>query len=274
MPALKEPRYFAPDLRDLLGDTSALPSTWEQYVALFAPASPGQRTGEASPSYLRSSSAAALIAEARPDARIIAVLREPASFLRSLHLHLLKEGVERESDFAKALSAERITRAGRTVLRYSDHVRYVEQVRRYHAAFPREQVLVLIYEEFRRDNEHTLRTVLRFLDVDDSVVLRPVQANTAVRVRFARLRRLSNQLPAGRWPAARALAGAGRALVPAGPARHAFRTLRDRVMFTAPPPADDAVMAELRGRFKDEVVQLSAYLQRDLVSLWGYDRLE
>ncbi len=42
---------------------------------------------------------------------------------------------------------------------YSEHVRYVEQLRRYHAVFPAEQVLVLIYDDFRADNEATLRRV-------------------------------------------------------------------------------------------------------------------
>jgi hypothetical protein len=274
MPALKEPRWFAPDLRDLLGDVSSLPKTWEEYLALFAPAEPGQRTGEASPSYLRSSVAAELIAQARPDARIIAILREPASFLRSLHLHLLKEGVERESDFAKALAAERIDRGGRSVLRYSDHVRYVEQLRRYHRVFGSEQVLVLIYEDFRRDNERTLRAVLRFLDVDDGVALQPVQANKGVRVRSERMRRASDRLSSEGGLATRALGSVARRVIPPGRTRHAVRTLRDRILFTAPQPADDAVMTQLRGRFSDEVTQLGAYLKRDLVGLWGYDRLD
>ena len=30
-------------------------------------------------------------------------------------------------------------------------------------------------------------------------------------------------------------------------------------------------MQELRGRFKAEVVALGEYLDRDLVSVWGYD---
>ena len=30
-------------------------------------------------------------------------------------------------------------------------------------------------------------------------------------------------------------------------------------------------MQELRERFKGEVVALSEYLERDLVTLWGYD---
>jgi hypothetical protein len=32
-------------------------------------------------------------------------------------------------------------------------------------------------------------------------------------------------------------------------------------------------MLELRRRFKGEVEELSAYLDRDLISLWGYDGL-
>jgi hypothetical protein len=33
-------------------------------------------------------------------------------------------------------------------------------------------------------------------------------------------------------------------------------------------------MNELRRRFKSEVVALSEYLDRDLVALWGYDRVD
>ena len=33
-------------------------------------------------------------------------------------------------------------------------------------------------------------------------------------------------------------------------------------------------MLELRRRYRPEVVALSEYLGRDLVSLWGYDRLD
>src|SRR5437588_778856 len=60
-------------------------------------------------------------------------------------------------------------------LLYSEHVRYVEQLRRYHDVFAREQVLVLIYEDFRRDNEATVRTVLRFLGLDDTLPVELVE---------------------------------------------------------------------------------------------------
>src|SRR5437660_10586592 len=65
MPALKEPRYFASDLREQFEGASSgrLPHTLEEYLALFDDAATGQVKGEASPSYLRSSVAARAIAE-------------------------------------------------------------------------------------------------------------------------------------------------------------------------------------------------------------------
>jgi hypothetical protein len=33
------------------------------------------------------------------------------------------------------------------------------------------------------------------------------------------------------------------------------------------------MIAELRGRYADEVAALSEYLDRDLVAEWGYDRV-
>jgi hypothetical protein len=274
MPALKEPRFFAPDLRALLGSNGALPTSFEDYLALFDGAAPGQRTGEASPSYLRSELAAELIAGARPDARIIAILREPASFVRSLHLHLLREGVETEPDLATAFAHESILREGRRVLRYSDHVRYTEQLRRYHAVFPREQVLVLIYEEFREDNERVVRAVRRFLGVAEDAPLTVVEPNPAVRVRSQRLRRALVRASSGHGPGRWATTALRRALPAQGAGRARLRSLAGRLVYAQPPPGDAQTMHELRRRFKGEVVALSEYLGRDLVGLWGYDAVE
>ena len=275
MPDMKEPRYFAGDLRVLLApEPGAVPETLEEYLALFAAAAPTQRIGEASPSYLRSSEAAAGIAELQPDARIIAIFREPASFLRSLHLHLLQEHVETETDFREAFAGEEITRHGRRVRRYSDHVRYVEQLRRFHAVFPREQVLVLIYEDFRADNASTLRTVLRFLDVDDAQPIEVREANPAVSVRHVRIDRLMRALAAGRGPFASTLRATFKALTSQRLRRTVVHPLRRKLVYGEPPPPDEQFMLELRRRFKPEVVALSEYLGRDLVTLWGYDSVE
>ena len=105
--------------------------------SLFAGAQPEQRVGEATALYLWSRTRRARIAEVQPDARIIAILREPASFLRSLHLQFVQTYVETESDLRKALALEDARREGREIPRYtywpqallySEHVRYVEQL--------------------------------------------------------------------------------------------------------------------------------------------------
>jgi hypothetical protein len=277
MPALKETRFLARELHPGLDGDGIYPSSFEEYVSLFATADPEQRVGEASPSYLRSHAAAARIAELRPDARIIAILREPASFLRSLHLELVKDYMEPEKDMRKAIAAEasRRRQAERFPgLVYGDYVRYVEQLRRYHAVFAPEQVLVLIYDDYFADNEATVGRVLRFLDVEDRVPVRAIEANPAVRVRSLRLDGFVRTLYLGRGPVAGTLKATVKALTPQRLRRDALEGFRRRVVYGRPDAPDEELMLRLRRRYQGEVVALSEYLERDLVTLWGYDRLD
>jgi hypothetical protein len=284
MPELKEPWFFAPELRSPFRDprTSPRPETIEEYRALFASARPDQRAGEASSSYLTSVGAAERIAAVQPAARIIATFREPASFLRSLHFQCVQNHVETETDFRRAIELEPERRQGRRLPRssprpqallYSDHVRYAEQLRRYHSRFPPEQVLVLIYDDFRADNEATLRRVLRFLEVDDAAALETIEAAPTVRVRSRRLHELMRAVSVGRGPVSRTVKASVKTLTPQSLRRGSMRALRRNVVFAEPRPPDEEFMLELRRRYKDEVVALGEYLGRDLVSLWGYDAI-
>jgi hypothetical protein len=284
MPDIKEPWFLAPELRspDRGAGVGRRPETLAQYLALFAPARAEQRAGEASSSYLMSHTAAARIAELAPGARIVAILREPASFLRSLHLQNVQLHVESERDLGSALALEHERRQGRAIppscprpqaLLYSEHVRYVEQLRRYHELFGRERVLVLIYDDFRAENEATVRRVLRLLDVDERAPVATVEANPTVAVRSLRLHRAVQDVSVGNGPAATALKASLKALTSRRLRHAALRAVRRGVVFGAPPPPDARLMAELRRRFAPEVIALSEYLDRDLVSLWGYDGL-
>jgi hypothetical protein len=280
----KEPWYFSPELRFRPPPRKpfAIPETLEHYLSLFEAAGAQQRTGEASTTYLWSQAAAGLIAEVRPDARIIAILREPASFLHSLHLQFVEAYIETESDFRQALALEAARREGRHIARYSywpqmlqyaEHVRYVEQLRRYHAVFPPEQVLVLIYDDFRADNDATVRRVLRFLEVNEAAPIEVNDANPTVSPRSRRLHHLVHAVSVGRGPVSRAAKRGIQALTPRRLRRDALHLLRRRVVYGEPDPPDESVMLELRRRFEPEVVALSEYLDRDLLALWGYDNL-
>ncbi|HTZ65336.1 MAG TPA: sulfotransferase [Solirubrobacteraceae bacterium] len=306
MPA-KEPRFFVMKEIDLSASQSSRPGslspprdspqasdssrapgwrprTLDGYVALFAGARPEQLVGEATPAYLRSALAPGRIAALRPDARIVAILREPASFLRSFHLLAVRGYFETQKDFRKALALEqqrreglRIPRTSRALadqLLYLDHVRYVEQLRRYHAAFGREQVLVLIYEDFRRDNEAAVGTVLRFLGVDHTYAIDTMQTRPSRDLRFHRLHRLVNlrRIALRNMAVVGSLSRTVSALTPT-PLRGGLQSRWRRVAYGEAPPPDEEFMRELRRRLKPEVEALSDYLGRDLVTAWGYDDL-
>jgi Sulfotransferase family len=283
---VKEPRFFAPDRHTRYWRPASSrrrhPRTLEGYLSLFTGAQPDQHIGEASPSYLRSTVAAKNIAAVRPDARIIAILREPASLVRSVHLQAVRNYEETEKDFRKALALEDSRRQGKRIplfsqlpaeLLYADIVRFAEQLRRYHSVFPAESVLVLIYDDLRADNEGTVREVLRFIDVDDTAPVPSVEVDSLRVPRYVHLDQLMRGLSIVRRskpvrPASRALT----ALTP--------RRLRDggalgriwrEVRYVDSPPPDEELMLELRRRFKGEVEAVSEYLGRDLVTLWGYD---
>jgi hypothetical protein len=284
MPDGKEPWYFATELHDRPPPRpEGIPSTLQEYEALFAAAGPEQRAGEASALYLWSHTAAQRIAEVAPQARIVAILREPASFLRSLHLQFVEVYVETETDFRRAFELEPERREGRQIPRYtywprallySEHVRYVEQLRRYRDLFGAEQMMVLVYDDFRGDNEATVRKVLRFLDLDDELPFHVTEANPTVSVRSQRLHHLVHALSVGRGPVSLGVKGALKAVTPQRLRRQALQATQRRLLYTRPQAPDEQFMDELRKRFKGEVQAASEYLGRDLVRLWGYDRVE
>ena len=282
MPELKEPWFFAHDMRPRRPPVREppVPRTLEAYLDLFEAARPDQRTGEATSTYLLSKDAARHIAELVPDARIVAILREPASFLHSFHQQLLRVHVESEKSLRRAIALEPARRRGKRIprrsirpqlLMYSDHCRYVEQLRRYHDTFGRERVLVLVYDDFRADNEGLVRGVRRFLGVEDSAPVAALQANpTTAAMRSQRADDLLNKVSIGRDPVSRAVKTGLKAVLPAERRHRAIAAVQRNLVMRPPPPPDAALMDELRRRFASEVVALTDYLERDLVARWGY----
>lgn len=134
-------------------------------------------------------------------------------------------------------------------------------------------MLVLIYEDFRADNQATVRRVLRFLGVDDTAPVEAVETNPSVRVRHRRLHDFVNELSLGRSPFVRPAKHAIKAITSRQLRHHLMRLTRRRVVYGQTQAPDEGLMLELRVRFKAEVVELSEYLGRDLVGRWGYDGL-
>ncbi|MEV6493096.1 sulfotransferase, partial [Actinoplanes sp. NPDC051633] len=121
------------------------------YRAHFPVRPPGVLSFEASPYYLFDPEAPARAAATLPEARFVALVRDPAERAYSHYLHSVAYGVEPLS-FADALDAEpeRLAGGGHEARRrysYAARGRYAEQLARWHAAVGRERVMVLRTED-------------------------------------------------------------------------------------------------------------------------------
>jgi hypothetical protein len=131
-------------------------------------------------------------------------------------------------------------------------------------------MLVLIYDDFRANNGATLREVLRFLGVDADRRLEAIRANPTVDVRSQRLHHVVHAVTVGQGPFSRAAKASIKAIAPRRVRRGALHAAQRRLVFVEPEPPDEALVAQLRRRFKGEVRALSEHLGRDLVAEWGY----
>ena len=107
-----------------------------------------------------------------------------------------------------------------------------------------------------------------------SVPIEVIEANPSFRVRSPQLHELVRSVYIGRGPVSRSVKAGVKSLTSQGLRRDLLRLTRRSVVYGKPQREDESVMLELRRRFKGEVVALSEYLDRDLVSLWGYDGID
>jgi len=172
MARVKENNHFATDL---------IPPADEfrsdgRYFEMFREAGDKKIVGESSVYYMLSKIAAENIRRFNPEAKIIIMLRNPVDVLHSFHAQLIYNGDEDIMDFEAALEAETKRKSGELQIKkglrfnerlfYSEVVSCAEQVQRYLYLFPKEQVYIIIYDDFRIDTAGVYRKTLEFLNVD------------------------------------------------------------------------------------------------------------
>jgi hypothetical protein len=276
MSVVKEPCYFARDLaRDESGNFLVYERDQKLYDDLFKDAGDEKRLGEGSTRYMYSSDAPTLIREASPDARIIAMVRNPVDMAHSLHAHKLAAGTEDLDDFEEALAAEADRHAGKRIpahsnpllATYRDRARFGEQLPRWFDAFGRDAVLVIVLEDMIRNPAKEFRKVLEHLGVDPTYTPESFTAyNTAHGARSRNIRRILNgRIPQWFvWGLMPKVIGDTRTRGIVRSFRHSW--------FHRKPITKDPLRPELRRKLEDEfmpdVARLSAMLGRDLGEVW------
>lgn len=224
---------------------------WDDYRQLFRDAGEETAIGESSTGYLWLPSAAGAIRARVPHARLVFVLRDPTDRALTMYLaQLRRDPTLSFRAWFEASVARPGLRAGLGAARYATHLR------RFLDLFPREQLAIYLYEDYRADARSLLRDLLAFLGVEPNY---PIDVS-----------RRHHQTPAPRFPRLHALRrrffgnASPSSWLPGGARRVFQRVYRrnpaDRTMHAA----DRAMVIEY---YREEIVATADLLGRDL-SAW------
>ncbi len=262
----KELHYFGSDLEY----SPRIP--WDIYTAHFRATGDKKCVGESAVWYLYSTKAALEIKEFSPNAKIIAMLRNPIDMIHSLHSELVYGLAEDILDFEEALAAESDRKQGRRIpegtrwrnrgfhvqgLLYRETAKFSSQLTRYFDTFGRDNVHVIILEDLRDNPADVYQHTLRFLGVDHTFRTTFDVINANKTVRWAGLKRLVYQPP-------KIVQLAGK-IIPKPLGKVIMRTMKQwNKKETKRPKMPDKLRQQLATEFRPEVVKLSALLNRDL----------
>ena len=193
MTEVKELNYFADDFPHV--QKIAFKSK-QDYLKVFAKATADHLAiGEESPFYLFSTVAFSNLRAFDPQAKIILSLRNPIDFVQSFHqlnLSLLRED-QQDLKTAWDLQKERsqgfhIPKSCRQpeLIQYGDLGKFGQHVEKLLEIFPREQILILIFEDFIKEPQKIYEEILAFIGVpsDGRKEFSPVNANFTNRSKF------------------------------------------------------------------------------------------
>ncbi|MGH8580918.1 MAG: sulfotransferase family protein [Gammaproteobacteria bacterium] len=250
---IKGTNYFAyEDVRDSKwtneGDRNFPVKTFEAYERAFAGASNEIAIGEVCPIYLRCANVAAQrIHERIPNAKLVVSLRNPAE--RAFSGLMMRK---RRGEVVKGVYEELTLQSG--------HVKngfYHERLKRYLDIFPKDQIKIYIFEEFKKDPAKIVADLYGFLGVDTTFA---PDTSTRHNVGAIPKVRLLNRVLYNR-----SLIRIAKSMVPEGLHMGLKKIRRLNLSPPAKLPAD--LRSKLLNLYRKDILKLEALLDRDL-SIW------
>jgi hypothetical protein len=286
MSAIKEPNFFSAEIRgencepelrrSIAGDARRLREyldgpmrqkrfggiveDWEDYLRLYANAGDETALGEASVSYLWSPSAAGLIAERIPDAKIIVMLRDPVERAFSQYLHGVANGAIHWS-FHEHVQRNLRHRSGQFCVDFPflEYGLYARQLERYLERFGK-NVWIGFHADFTNRPLTVFQEICGFLGV--STDFSPDMNKHHLEAQVPRVGGLGWLRNSGFWRVAARMTPAGlRPLIRSGLMRKPRKISMD--------PAD---RDHLAGYYREDVERLASVLGRDLSGWTGRPR--
>lgn len=200
-PSVKEPHFYSnvtskenKDFNNPVANkkyhTKIITSS-EGYNNLYLGARQDQILGDASPSYLYDATSAKKIANDYPDARIIILIRDPIQRAFSHYLMDLTTENQLNDNFLVALKKDYESSTlspvwGQKHL-YVELGLYYDQIVRYMNAFDKEQIMVIVFEDFVQQTENYINEVFRFLHVPSIEINKQTAHNSFRKLKYTSL---------------------------------------------------------------------------------------
>jgi Sulfotransferase domain len=263
--AQKELHRFGRDLQ-----MKIVPSE-EEYSAAFKGAPRGSLTGEASVWYLFSKTAAEEIKKFSPDAKIIIMLRNPVDVLQSLHSQNLYNGNENVRDFKEALALDEERKKGKSLPpsldffelpSYIDTGLFFSQVKKYFDVFGKQNVHVILYDDFVNNTRQVFHETLQFLNLGSAPDIQFKVANPNKNIKFQGMHDIIKRPPVN-------LKKIVRTILPIKKARHALMLvlLKINTQEKKREKIPDDLRKELSSFYKEDITKLGVLIDSDL-SAW------
>lgn len=175
MSPVKEPNYFTFGESERCQEIkNAEPASRicgiEEYVALFNNAGGEKAIGEATTAYLDYPFTAERTKTLIPDVKLIAILRDPADMAHSHVMYNKRLFYENLPTLELCVEQEesRVDEDFSTRFKYLGKGFYYQHLRRYLDFFPKHQMKVVLFEEFKHNPDRVLKDIFSFLEVNET----------------------------------------------------------------------------------------------------------
>ena len=264
----KEPRFFALEGQSIdfkgPGDMTHFNFCTDinAYQALFDGVTDEKAIGEVSPWYLYVPQSAERIQHHIPNAKLIAVLRDPVDRAYSNYLHSVREQLEPLDDFELAMEAEaeRIKQNWSYRWHYKQKGFYFSQIRRYFDNFDREQIKFYLFEDFTTDPADMIRDIFAFLEVDEAFTADMSEKFNVAGIPQSRLLDKALHSPNSITP----LIGK---IIPSRKFRHSIKEALKSYNIKPKPKLSRTIRTRYVEEYREDILKLQDLLEKDL-STW------
>lgn len=144
-------------------------SDYDKYIELFQKATNEKAIGEASPMYLNSLYACENIKQLYPDAKLIVSLRYPADQICSGYYFGIRcfKGAHGPKDINELKNL--IKNQKEELFKDFGIVFYYKHLKPYYDNFPKENIHVIIFEDFVKDTKAVIKGIFQYLEIDAGI---------------------------------------------------------------------------------------------------------